>query len=238
MPVRKIVKIDEEKCNGCGECVPSCVEGAIHIIDGKARLVSETYCDGLGACLGECPMDAISIEEREAPEFDEAAAVEHSARKTMKQAVHSCPSTRMMSFDRPLGAPEKRPAETPDRSMLSNWPVQLTLVPPHAPFLKGADILLTADCVPFAYPNFHRDFLQGKSLLIACPKLDDCEAYLDKLIQIFRNAQPRSVTVLRMEVPCCGGLTQLVRQASLESGVSVPIQETTIGIRGQVLDLA
>ncbi|PPD58958.1 ATP-binding protein [Dehalogenimonas etheniformans] len=234
MPVRKIVKIDEDKCNGCGDCVPSCVEGAIQVIDGKARLVSETYCDGLGACLGECPMDAISIEERDAPEFDESAAVEHAARKETNQPVHACPSTRMMSFERQANSSD-RSAAVSDHSMLSSWPVQLTLVPPHAPFLKGADILLAADCVPFAYPAFHRDFLQGKSLLIACPKLDDYEAHLEKLTQIFRSARPRSVTVLRMEVPCCGGLTHMVRQASLESGVSFPIQETTIGVRGQIL---
>jgi Pyruvate/2-oxoacid:ferredoxin oxidoreductase delta subunit len=234
MPVRKIIKIDEDKCNGCGECVPSCVEGAIRIIDGKARLVSETYCDGLGACLGECPMDAITIEEREAPEFDAIEAVKHAAHSKAKQPVHSCPSTRVMAFDRSVVIPAK-PVESTQRSTLANWPVQLTLVPPHAPFLKGADILLAADCVPCAYPDFHRDFLQGKTLIIACPKLDDYEAHLEKLIQIFRIAQPRGVTILRMEVPCCGGLTNMARQASLESGVSVPIQETTIGVRGQVL---
>jgi Fe-S-cluster-containing hydrogenase component 2 len=237
MPIRKIIRVDEEKCNGCGECVPSCVEGAIQIIDGKARLVSETYCDGLGACLGECPMDAITIEEREAPEFDEIEAMKHAARGKVKHPVHSCPSTRMMVFDRPAGHKEK-PVEEAQRSTLSNWPVQLTLVPPHAPFLRGADILLAADCVPFAYPNFHRDFLQSKALLIACPKLDDYDAHLEKLTQVFRMAHPRSVMVLRMEVPCCGGLTNLARQASLNSGVNIPIQETTIGVRGEVLDSA
>jgi Pyruvate/2-oxoacid:ferredoxin oxidoreductase delta subunit len=235
MPVRKIIKIDEDKCNGCGECVPSCVEGAIQIINGKARLVSETYCDGLGACLGECPMDAITIEEREAPEFDEIEAMKHAAHSRAKQPLHSCPSTRIMAFDPPTVIPQKPVENINQRSTLANWPVQLTLVPPHAPFLRGADILLAADCVPFAYPDFHRDFLQCKILLIACPKLDDYEAHLEKLTQIFRMAHPRSVTILRMEVPCCGGLTTLARQASLESGVSVPIQETTIGVRGQVL---
>jgi Pyruvate/2-oxoacid:ferredoxin oxidoreductase delta subunit len=233
MPLRKIVKIDEAKCNGCGECVPSCVEGAIQIIEGKARLVSETYCDGLGACLGRCPMDAITIERREAPQFDETAATNHVTQSNVKHPVHSCPSTRMVSFDRESA--EKTPAVRTNQSTLSNWPVQLTLVPAHAPFLKGADILLAADCVPFAYPDFHQDFLEGKALLIACPKLDDYEAHLEKLTQIFSVSRPHSVTILRMEVPCCGGLTNLARQASLESGVSVPIQEITIGVRGQVL---
>jgi len=247
MPVRKIIKIDEEKCNGCGDCVPSCVEGAIQVIDGKARLVSETYCDGLGACLGECPMDAITIEEREAPEFSELEATKHFASVRDEPVepparhsiippppVHACPSTRMMSFDRRKGIAE-RPVAHKQTSALANWPVQLTLVPPQAPFLRGADILLAADCVPFAYPDFHRDLLQGKVLLIACPKLDDYEAHLEKLTQIFRIARPRSVTVIRMEVPCCGGLNNLARQASIASGVRIPIEETTIGVRGQVL---
>jgi Pyruvate/2-oxoacid:ferredoxin oxidoreductase delta subunit len=235
MAIRKIVCIDEAKCNGCGACVPSCAEGAIQIIDGKARLVSETFCDGLGACLGECPEDAITIEEREAPEFDEIAAMKHVARTQPNEPVHACPSMRLMSFDSP--SPVSKPIiPSPSReSDLAHWPVQLTLVPPHAPFLKGSEILLAADCAPFAYPDFHRDFLKGKSLLIACPKLDDYEAHLYKLTQIFRQAQPRSVTVLRMEVPCCGGLTQLARQAAKAAGVAIPITETTLGVRGQVL---
>jgi Pyruvate/2-oxoacid:ferredoxin oxidoreductase delta subunit len=234
MPVRKIVRIDEEKCNGCGDCVPSCAEGAIQIIEGKAKLVSETYCDGLGACLGECPMDAITIEEREAPEFDEIAAMKHAARAEAKPPVHACPSMRLMSFDNLAPVEEKRVDET-NKSALSHWPVQLTLVPPHAPFLKQSDIVLAADCVPFAYPDFHRDFLKGKSLLIACPKLDDYEAHLNKLAQIFQQAQPRSVTVLRMEVPCCGGLTHLAEQAARAACVDLPIREVTIGVRGKVL---
>ncbi len=235
MPLRKIIKIDEDKCNGCGECVPSCVEGAIQIIDGKARLVSETYCDGLGACLGECPMGAITIEEREAPEFDEIAAMTHAAKTNVKEPVHACPSSRLMSFDRRT-AVEETPVERTRPSMLANWPVQLTLVPPHAPFLKGSDLLLAADCVPFAYPDFHREFLTGKALLIACPKLDDYEAHLYKLTQIFKQSRPRNVTVLRMEVPCCGGLTHLASQAARDAGVDIPVKEVTIGVRGDVLN--
>ena len=234
MAVRKIIKIDEDKCNGCGECVPSCVEGAIRVIDGKARLVSETYCDGLGACLSECPMDAITIEEREAPEFDEIAAMKHAAKAPAKPPVHACPSMRLMSFE-DRAQIEEQPVEESRKPELSHWPVQLTLVPPHAPFLKNSDIVLAADCVPFAYPDFHRDFLKGKGLLIACPKLDDYEAHLQKLTQIFRQAQPRSVTVIRMEVPCCGGLTHLAEQAARNAGVDLPISEVTIGVRGQVL---
>jgi Pyruvate/2-oxoacid:ferredoxin oxidoreductase delta subunit len=234
MPVRKLIKIDEEKCNGCGECVPSCIEGAIQVVDGKARLVSETYCDGLGACLGECPMDAITIEEREAPEFDEIAAMTHAAQAKVKEPVHACPSTRLMSFGR-HPAVEETPTEKTRLSMLANWPVQLTLVPPHAPFLKGSDLLLAADCVPFVYPDFHRAFLTGKALLIACPKLDDYEAHLHKLTQIFKQARPRSVTVLRMEVPCCGGLTHLVSQAARDAGIEISVKEVTIGVRGDVL---
>jgi Fe-S-cluster-containing hydrogenase component 2 len=234
MPIRKIIQIDEEKCNGCGDCVPSCVEGAIQIIDGKAKLVSETYCDGLGACLGKCPMDAITIEEREAPEFDEIAALKHAAKKAPAPPAHACPSMRLMSFESRVPVEEKAVAKS-EQSALGHWPVQLTLVPPHAPFLHHSDILLAADCVPFAYPDFHRDFLKGKSLLIACPKLDDYETHLYKLTQIFRQAQPKSVTVLRMEVPCCGGLTHLAEQAARAAGAGLPINEITIGLRGQVL---
>jgi ferredoxin len=240
MPVRKIVKFDEEKCDGCGLCVPSCAEGAIQIIDGKARLVSDTFCDGLGACLGECPMDAITIEDREAPEFDEAAAMAHVAAeqpspKAHHSVPHSCPSARLRDFE---GTPSAQPADTErsrQASALTSWPVQLTLVPPHAPFLKNANLLLSADCAPFAYPDFHQDFLKGKSLLIACPKLDDTEAYLHKLTQIIQQARPASITVLRMEVPCCGGLTWLVRKAIVKAGLQIPVEEITLGIQGGVL---
>ena len=239
MPVRKIVKFDEDKCNGCGLCVPSCAEGAIQIIDGKAKLVSDTFCDGLGACLGECPMDAIIIEEREAPEFDEDAAMAHVAatrpETKHRPAPHACPSVRMMAFDEEPEEATSPSGGAPQPSALTNWPVQLTLVPPHAPFLKNADILLAADCAPFAYPDFHRDFLKGKALLIACPKLDDTESYLHKLAQIIRQARPASITVLRMEVPCCGGLTWLVRQAIVNAGLDVPVEEVTVGVQGGVL---
>ncbi|MGI2335433.1 MAG: ATP-binding protein [Dehalogenimonas sp.] len=234
MPVRKIVNIDEDKCDGCGLCVPSCAEGAIQIIDGKAKLVSDTFCDGLGACLGECPMNAINIEERDAPEFDETAAMQHVATNDKKSEVPTaCPSARLMSFNE--SPPPAVGREDFQRSSLNNWPVQLTLLPPQAPFLKNADILLSADCVPFAYPDFHRDYLLGRVLMIACPKLDRYEPYLDKMVQILQQAQPASITVLRMEVPCCGGLTKLVNQAVQNSGINVSVKEITIGVQGKEL---
>ncbi|AKG53530.1 ferredoxin [Dehalogenimonas sp. WBC-2] len=183
-------------------------------------------------------MNAITIEEREAPEFDEISAMKHLAGTQSVQPVHTCPSSQLMSFNSLMNSEEKRVEYEPNlktqESALEHWPVQLTLVPPHAPFLKDSDILLAADCVPFTYPNFHRDFLKGKTLLIACPKLDDFDAHLAKLTQIFRQAKPKSVTVLRMEVPCCGGLTHMVREAASTAGIFVPVNEVTIGVRGQI----
>ena len=231
-PVRKIVKIDEEKCNGCGICIPACAEGALQIIDGKARLVKEQYCDGLGACLGECPQDAITIEEREAEEFNEAA-VEHYLHS--KEHIHDelpcgCSSATVTQFERPAGKGEVDTTAQP--SMLGHWPVQLTLVPSSAPFLKGADLVLAADCVPFAYAGFHQDFLKDSALVVACPKLDDFEAHLNKLTEIVRQSEPKSITVVRMEVPCCSGLTHMARQALLASGKDIPLKEIIIGIKG------
>jgi len=230
--VRKIVRIDEEKCNGCGECVPSCVEGALQIIDGKARLVSETYCDGLGACLGKCPQDAITIEERVADEFDEAAVAQgHSQRPTAPDVPHACPGSALREFSREDVA-LAGPAPVL-KSTLANWPVQLRLVPPTAPFLKGADILLAADCAPFAYANFHADFLKDRALIIACPKLDNFEAHLARLTDILKGAAPRSLTVLHMEVPCCFGLVHVAEQAIRASGQKIPLHDITIGVHGE-----
>ena len=237
--LRKIVKIAEDKCNGCGLCVPSCAEGALQIIDGKARLIGETYCDGLGACLGECPQDAITIEEREAEEFDEELTKLHMEKIEAKPAASEplacgCPGASVRQFERPetVGATTSEVSELP--SMLGQWPVQLTLVPPSAPFLQGADILLTADCVPFAYAGFHRDFLKERALLVACPKLDDYQAHLKKLTDILRQAQPKSVTVLHMEVPCCSGLVHMVKQAIAASGREISLKEITVGVRGDL----
>lgn len=232
--IREIVKIDEEKCNGCGLCVPACAEGALQIIDGKAKLISEQYCDGLGACLGECPQDAITIEKRATDEFDEEAVKQHL--KEPEPATETlpcgCSSATVTQFDR-QEATEIAPEEAiPQESMLSHWPVQLTLVPPGAPFLQGADLMLAADCVPFAYAGFHHDLLKDHALLIACPKLDDAQAHLQKLTEILREAQVNSLTVVHMEVPCCFGLVQMARQALLASGKDIHFKEVTVGVRG------
>jgi Pyruvate/2-oxoacid:ferredoxin oxidoreductase delta subunit len=252
---RKIVRIDEEKCNGCGLCVPSCAEGALRIVDGKARLVSEKYCDGLGACLGECPRGAITIEEREAEEFDEKAVEEmKAAARTTNQTAgpHSggpgvtgaplacgCPGSAVRVIERNgTGASrhgdDRGDAPAPEVSELRQWPVQLSLVPPGAPYLKGADILIAADCVPFAFPGFHRRFLKGRAVLVGCPKLDNVDAYLAKLAEIIARAVPRALTVLHMEVPCCFGLTRLVTEAVRRSGVAVPVLDITVGVEGGI----
>ncbi len=234
--LRKIVKIDEDKCDGCGLCVPSCVEGALQIIDGKARLISETYCDGLGACLGECPRDAITIEERQAADFDEESVQHHLAveEKADEKLPCGCPSTTVVQFDEPA-VTETAPRDTsPQKSTLGQWPVQLTLVPPTAPFLQNADLVLAADCVPFAYAGFHQDFLQDHRLLVACPKLDDFQAHLRKLTDVLTKSRIKSLTVLHMEVPCCFGIVQMAREAIKASGKVIPFADVTIGVRGEV----
>ncbi len=253
---RKIIHIDEEKCDGCGLCVPSCAEGAIQVINGKARLVSETYCDGLGACLGECPQGAISIVEREAEGFDEEAAREHVSKAAAKgrateTAPQGCPGAAVRDLSLPvlpdahqedrhscLSSEEDRHSSLsePEPSALTNWPVQLHLVPPNAPFLKDADVLLVADCVPFALPDFHRRFLRSRPVLIGCPKLDNAQAYVEKLAQTVAVSSIRSLTVVHMEVPCCTGLLRIAEAAVRLSGREVPIEEVTISIRGKVLD--
>ena len=234
--VRKIIRIDEEKCDGCGVCVPACVEGALQIIDGKAKLISEIYCDGLGACLGECPQDAIIIEERAAEEFDEEATNLHLEEKqTTGELPRGCPSATVTQFER-QGTAGVAPREAANQqSMLGHWPVQLTLVPPTAPFLQGTDLVLTADCVPFAYPGFHQDFLKDHSLLIACPKLDNSQAHLEKLTNILRHSSIKSLTVVHMEVPCCSGLVYIARQAMQLSGKDIPFKEVTISIKGGLM---
>ena len=246
MAMRKVVVIDEAKCDGCGECVTSCAEGAIAVIDGKARLVSEIYCDGLGACLGHCPQDAITIEEREAAAFDEAETRKHldnlgrakaAPALHVTEAPHQCPGSMMRSFGRPAAAPQ--PVRTPAGgipSELANWPIQLTLVPPMAPYLQGADILLVADCVPFAYADFHRRFLKDKPVIIGCPKLDQMDAYAKKLTEIVRVARPKSLSVLHMEVPCCSGFTRLAQYALQAAASDVPLTDVTVGIRGEIVD--
>ncbi len=250
MAVREMVVIDEEKCDGCALCVPSCAEGAIQIIDGKAKLVADNLCDGLGACLGDCPQGAITIEKREADEFDEAAVekrLEEIGRKPdQPQATPAqsggCPSAQVQSFGgcpssqirsvTPASANAELAGERP--SELRQWPVQLHLVPPTAPFLQGADLLLAADCVPFAYADFHKNMLKDKALLIACPKLDDGQAYIEKLTQMFAAGTIKSLTIAIMEVPCCNGLTAIVRQALANSGADIPLEIVTVGIGGSL----
>jgi NAD-dependent dihydropyrimidine dehydrogenase PreA subunit len=246
--LRKIVKIDQDKCNGCGECVPSCAEGAITIVDGKAVLAADKLCDGLGACLGDCPLDAITIEEREADEFDEAAVEQHltSQGKPVPHhapalkaapAPHShgggCPGSRAMSFAKSETIAAAEPAGS-RQSQLGQWPVQLTLVSTTAPYFQGADLLITADCVPVAYAGYHEDFLKGKAVVMGCPKLDDNNFYQQKLTELLTKSDIRSLTVLKMEVPCCGGIAVAARQALAASGRQIPYREVTIGIHGEI----
>jgi Fe-S-cluster-containing hydrogenase component 2 len=234
---RKIIRIDEELCDGCGACVPSCAEGAIEVVDGRARVVAEKYCDGLGACLGECPKGALTVEEREAEEFDEKAVEEHLSSREKEAPgpeilmAQGCPSARLQTFvPKPLA--EEQAAQ---QSALSHWPVQIRLVPPTAPFLKGANLLVAADCAPVAYPNFHRDFLRGKVVMIGCPKFDDVQGYVEKFTDIFRSANIKSVTVLDMEVPCCSALPKIVKRGMELAGKGVPLEEVVISARGEIL---
>ena len=239
--LRKIVKIDEDKCTGCGQCVPSCAEGAIQIINGKARVVSEMYCDGLGACLGTCPEDAITIEEREAQPFDEEAAKIHvaaSAAEHEQEKPFVCPGSLARSIERkPVSADTSDPANALP-SELTHWPVQLSLVPPTAPYLKGADLLLVADCVPFALADFHRRLLRGNPVVVACPKLDDVDAHIQKLSQILSMGGIRSLTVVHMEVPCCFGLCHIAESALGACGRDIPLKDVTITVNGELREEA
>ena len=234
MVLRNIVKIDQEKCNGCGLCVNACAEGAIEIIDGKAKLVSEIYCDGLGACLGHCPQDAISVEKKEAKEFDEQATKAHLAKKrdSQRQTDFQCPGMAAMQLREKAKPTAQNAAPAP--SQLSHWPVQLKLVSPHAPYFAGADLLLVADCVPFAMGDFHTGFLKDHSIVVGCPKLDDAQFYIEKLATILQVSKLSSLTVIHMEVPCCSGLTRVARQAIARSGAKVPFEDITVDLRGNV----
>lgn len=238
---RKIIEIDRDLCDGCGNCIVSCAEGALAIVDGKAQLTAERYCDGLGACLGECPTGALKVLEREAEDFDEEAVEHHLAllereRGDSETLPCGCPSTQLKTFSPAACQKANEPAMHHSvASALGHWPVQIRLVPPNAPFLKNADLLVTADCAALAHPNMHRDFLEGRVVLMGCPKFDDVPAYLEKFTEIFRTAGIRSVTVLIMEVPCCGGLPMIVRTAMERPGKSIPFETVTVGIRGDVL---
>jgi NAD-dependent dihydropyrimidine dehydrogenase PreA subunit len=241
MATRKIVTINEEMCNGCGLCIPNCAEGALQIIDGKAKLVSEKFCDGLGACLGHCPQDAIAVIERKAEDFDEKAveAYLHKGMEAKPQpqpnpqpAFAGCPSSRPMQFRVPESVIELG-SGAPSVSMLSQWPVQLKLVPVNAPYFQDADLLVAADCVPFAYANFHQDFLKGKAVVVGCPKLDDIRFYKEKLTEIFKTNSIKSLTVPYMEVPCCFGLVKATEDAIVASGKKIPLKKIKISIRGE-----
>ena len=235
MALRNIVKIDEEKCNGCGLCVNACAEGAIKIIDGKARLVSEIYCDGLGACLGHCPQDAITIEKREAEEFDEEATKSYLAKeKNAQQKIDFvCPGVAAKQLRKKAVPDDTAPAgEVPSR--LGQWPVQLKLVSPQASYFSGADLLLVADCVPFAMGDFHNRFLKDRSIVVGCPKLDDVEFYIEKVAAILQANKLNSLTVIHMEVPCCSGLTRIAREAIAKSNIDMTFEDVTIDLQGNV----
>ncbi len=238
--IRRIIRIDKEKCNGCGACADACHEGAIDIINGKAELVREHFCDGLGDCLPECPTGAISFEEREAPEYDEEAVKEAQKKiSAKKQAipVHTgCPGSRIMQIQR-AETPEtdQSPSTGSQISRLRNWPVQIKLAPVHAPYFNGAKLLIAADCTAYAYAGFHQDFMRNKVTLIGCPKLDQVD-YTEKLTAIIQQNDIQSVTILRMEVPCCGGLEMAAKKALQNSGKFIPWQVVTIGIDGKIME--
>lgn len=232
--IRKIIKIDEEKCNGCGLCADACHEGAIDIVDGKAKLMRENYCDGLGDCLPACPVNAISFEEREAPAYDEAAVL--AAKKAKAENASGvlpcgCPGSHSRAI-------KHETASAPTASIpgqLSQWPVQIKLVPVYAPYFDGADVLVAADCTAYAYGSFHNDFIRGRITLIGCPKLDEGD-YAEKLTAIFAGNEIKSVVVTRMEVPCCGGIENAVKRALNACGKDIPLRVVTISADGRILN--
>ncbi|MBA2882460.1 NAD-dependent dihydropyrimidine dehydrogenase PreA subunit [Desulfosalsimonas propionicica] len=242
--LRKIIEINEDLCDGCGQCVVACAEGAIAIIDGKAKVISENLCDGLGACMGECPTGALKIVEREAEEFDEEAVEKHlenlqqtgsETNETQPELACGCPSRQVQIFeDSGQGARSVQGDQSPD-SALSHWPVQIRLVPANAKFLKGADLLVLADCVAVAYPDLHRDLLQGKAVMMGCPKFDDIDSYTEKFADVFKQAGIRSVTTVTMEVPCCSGLPQVVRKGMEAADTQVPHKQIVISTKGKIL---
>ena len=234
---RKIIEIDDELCDGCGQCIPSCAEGALEIVDGKARVIGEKYCDGLGACLGDCPNGALRIIEREADEFDEEAVEEllvereKEAPRPMHVISGGCPSSQLQAFN---PVPDRAPEGS--ESTLSHWPVQIMLVPSNAPFLNGADLLVVADCGALSYPNFHRDFLKGKAVMMGCPKFDNVDLYINKFAKVFTHNNIKSITTLVMEVPCCSALPVIVKKGLELSGKQIPFEEVVISTRGRILD--
>ncbi len=227
---RRIIKIDKEKCNGCGACAAACHEGAIEMIDGKAVLTREDYCDGLGDCLPSCPVSAISFEEREAPAYDEAAVKANAAKKPLPC---SCPGTMAKAIKRDSKSEARVSGNSVSR--LAQWPCQIKLVPPRAPYLDGAKLLIAADCTAFAYGSFHEDFIRGHITLIGCPKLDEGD-YAEKLTDIIKNNDIKSVKIVRMEVPCCAGIENAAKRAIMASGKFIPWQVITISTDGKILE--
>lgn len=234
---RNIIEIDQERCNGCGACVSACAEGAIAVVDGKARIISDKYCDGLGNCIGQCPQDALKIIIREADSFDEASTVEHmkghNPRTIDQFMTQQCPSETVRQLE-PKDA--QSTAEGAEQSMLSTWPVQLRLVPPHAPFLKNADLLIASDCTPFAYAGLHRDFLKGRVALMGCPKFDDRNMYVDKFAEIFKQNDIKSLMVVAMDVPCCQGMPLIVKAGLKAAGKTVPLETVIVSVEGEIVE--
>lgn len=251
---RKIIHIDEDLCNGCGNCIPACPEQALQIVETehgpKARLVKEIYCDGLGTCLGNCPTSALILIEEEAEPYDEEATigrikdllekhVEHQREQsgerqhahTKSKATRACPGATVVQWDEKKEHQEKLRRVA---SELRQWPVQISLVPPTAPYLRNADIAVIADCVPFAYANLHEDFLKNRTVLVGCPKFDDAEMYVEKIAQIIEQSKPKSIRVVRMEVPCCSGLTHIVQEARKRADSDIPVEEVIVSIKGEI----
>jgi len=253
--IRKIIQIDDELCNGCGQCVPDCAEGSLQIVNGKARLVADKLCDGLGACLGSCPTGALKIIEREADEFDEQAVEEYLADKTpispataeitKKPAGSGCPSSRLQTFQ-PLpnaggscqsaNIPKKQDSAGNAPSGLAHWPVQIRLIPAHAPFLQDANLLVAADCTAVAVRQFQEKYLDGKVVMMGCPKFDDAESYVQRFAEIIANCNLKSLTILIMEVPCCSAMNVIIRKAMELAGKSMPVEQITISTRGEEID--
>jgi NAD-dependent dihydropyrimidine dehydrogenase PreA subunit len=239
---RKIIEIDESRCDGCGQCVIGCAEGAMALMDGKAKVISDNLCDGLGACIGECPQGALQIIEREADAYDEAAVEAHldtqkgEEKLPEKKMACGCPSTQIQSFSPCPSSQIKTQPTDGQGSALSHWPVQIRLVPPTAPFLKGADLLVVADCVPVAFPSLHQELLKGKAIMIGCPKFDDAEEYIEKFAAIFKISGIKSITAVVMEVPCCSALPMMVKKGRENAGSQLPINQIVVSTRGNIIE--
>jgi len=239
--IRKVIEINEELCDGCGQCVPDCAEGALQIVDGKVKMLADKYCDGLGACLEACPKDALNIIEREADEFDEEAVMELlQSRKDIEKEGGTAavsPGLANLKIETPCQAANKPRADFvtgKSDSSLSHWPVQIRLVPAQAPFLKNADLLVAADCVPVAYPHFHRDFLADRVIMMGCPKFDDVNGYVQKFVEVFQEAKPKSIKLAIMEVPCCSGMRMIIKEALKQADMDIPLEEVIVGARGEI----